>query len=300
MKNQGKYLSCLLISVLFISMIQTNTVFAAASLSASADTASVQEGSYVNVSINLGSNPSISTLGMELSYDSSTLSYDSVSWDGSFSESDMKMASDTGSEVNLSVVCDSSYSADGKVVTVRFRGISDASSIPVTLSLREMSDEDMDEISDCKVSSRVLVPETSNKKEDTSGGKKYADKKTVNSSSKRDNELNQKTETKPGIDSENQQQNSYANQTANVSGTNVSNTAAASLQETAVIADSGAKGIAVRQKQSVSTANTVSTKPDQSYKTGAGIGNDIFLLLAVVCGILALVMTLRKYGEGEK
>ena len=70
------------------------------------------------------------------------------------------MASDTGSEVNLSVVCDSSYSADGTIVTVRFQAVRDSSSIPVTLSLRDMADAELSAVSSCKVSSRVRVPQT--------------------------------------------------------------------------------------------------------------------------------------------
>ena len=125
-------------AMLLACMMQAHPANAAASpsLSASADAAGVSEGGYVNVSVNLSGNPSISTIGMALAYDSSVLRYESASWNSGFSGSDMKMASDTGSEVNLSAVCDSSYSADGTVVTVRFQAVSDSSSVPVTLSLR--------------------------------------------------------------------------------------------------------------------------------------------------------------------
>lgn len=33
---------------------------------------------------------------------------------------------------------------------------------------------------------------------------------------------------------------------------------------------------------------------DQNYQTGAGLGNDIFLILAVVCGIMAVGLAVRK------
>lgn len=145
MKNRKNYLSCLLMTLLFVCMIQVYTVNAAVSpsLSASADKASVSAGDDVLISINLSGNPSISTFGASLSYDSNILSYDSVSWNSSFSESDMKLASDIDGEVNLSVVCDSSYGEDGTIVTVRFQAVSDSSSIPVILSLRDMADADL-------------------------------------------------------------------------------------------------------------------------------------------------------------
>lgn len=90
------------------------------------------KGDFVNVSVNLSGNPTISTLGVALGYDSSVLSYDNISWGSGFSGNDMKMVSDTGSEVNLSVVCEDSYSADGTVATVSFQAVSESSSIPVT------------------------------------------------------------------------------------------------------------------------------------------------------------------------
>lgn len=166
MKNKRKYIQCLLAGLLLICIIQVYTVSAAASpsLSASADVAELAAGDYVNISVHLSGNPSISTLGAALSYDSSVLAYDSTSWSSGFSGSDMKMASDTGSEVNLSVVCDSSYSADGMIAAVRFQVVSDTSSIPVTLSLRDMTDADLSNVSDCRVSSRCVCRKYPGKK----------------------------------------------------------------------------------------------------------------------------------------
>lgn len=184
MTKTRKHFSYLLVSLL-LCMVQIHTAYAAStpSLSASADVAKVEKGDYVNVSIKLQDNPSVSTLGTALDYDNSVLKYDSTSWSGNFSDSDMKMASDTDSEVNLSVVCDKSYSADGTIVTVRFRAVSDASSIPVTLSLRDMTDEDLSDVSNCKVSSRVRVPKTTGTKSNTAQPKtKTASSSKVESS----------------------------------------------------------------------------------------------------------------------
>ena len=54
--------------------------------------------------------------------------------------------------------------------------------------------------------------------------------------------------------------------------------------------------------ETVYTAKTVTSgrtsnsyaKLDQNYKTGAGVGNDIFLLLAVICGIAAIGLAAAK------
>ena len=103
MKRNKLFAAGLFCSLLFAGITQANVSYAEAapSLNASADTGSVAKGDYVNVDVNLGGNPSISTLGASLGYDSSVLKYDSSTWNSGFSGNDMQMASDTGSEVNL-------------------------------------------------------------------------------------------------------------------------------------------------------------------------------------------------------
>lgn len=295
MKDIRKYLPCLLITMLVICIMQVHSANAAASpsLSASADAADVSEGGYVNVSVNLSGNPSISTIGAALAYDSSVLRYESASWNSGFSGSDMKMASDTGSEVNLSAVCDSSYSADGTVVTVRFQAVSDSSSVPVTLSLRDMADADLAAITDCKVTSRVRVPETAGSRGND------ADKKDDAEGSKIEETGN--TETKDNIErksgsSEQQAADTASTDTGDMQG--ISHAVAASTQEAA--ADSGVQHTSVQNVRQVPASGSGSAKPDQNYKTGAGLGNDIFLIIAAACGILALMLAVRKHGEAKK
>lgn len=295
MKDIRKYLPCLFITMLVICIMQVHSANAAASpsLSASADAADVSEGGYVNVSVNLSGNPSISTIGAALAYDSSVLRYESASWNSGFSGSDMKMASDTGSEVNLSAVCDSSYSADGTVVTVRFQAVSDSSIVPVTLSLRYMADADLAAVTDCKVTSQVRVPETVGSRGND------ADKKDDAEGSKIQETGN--TETKDDIE---RQSDSSEQQAADTASTDtgdvqsISHAVAASTQ--GVAADSGVQHTSVQNVRQVPASGSGSAKPDQNYKTGAGLGNDIFLIIAAACGILALMLTVRKHGEAKK
>lgn len=185
------------------------------------------------------------------------------------------MASDTGSKVNLSAVCNSSYSTDGTVVTVRFKAVSDSSSIPVTLSLRDMADADLAVVTDCKVSSQVRVPKTTD-----SGYNNAEDSKTQETGNK-DNTEN----TKENSDSSEQQ---ATISTDNGDVQSISHAVAANTQQ--ADAGSGVKNTSV----------SGSTQPDQNYKTGAGLGNDIFLIIAAACGILALMLAVRKHGEEKK
>ena len=295
MKDIRKYLPCLLITMLVICIMQVHSANAAASpsLSASADVAGVSEGGYVNVSVNLSGNPSVSTIGMALAYDSSVLRYESASWNSGFSGSDMKMASDTGSEVNLSAVCDSSYSADGTVVTVRFQAVSDSSTVPVSLSLRDMADADLAAVTDCKVTSRVRVPETAGSRGND------ADKKDDAEGSKIQETGN--TETKDNIERKSDSSEQQAADTASTDTgdmQSISHAVAASTQEAA--ADSGVQHTSVQNVRQVPASGSGSAKPDQNYKTGAGLGNDIFLIIAEACGILALMLAVRKHGEAKK
>ncbi len=290
MKDIKKYLSSLLTVMLIACIMQVYPADAAASpsLSASADAADVSEGGYVNVSVNLSGNPSISTIGAALAYDSSVLSYESASWSSSFSGSDMKMASDTGSEVNLSVVCDSSYSADGTIVTVRFQAVQNSSSIPVTLSLRDMTDADLSAVSSCRVSSQVRVPETAEKKNAAADNK---DEMVELKASETDTG---RAESESGSDEQ------IAVSTADTGTDHVqsgSGASAGSTQEASLTAGAGVQSTSVQNAQSAPASDTGSAKPDQNYKTGAGLGNDIFLIIAAACGILTLVLAVRKHGE---
>ncbi len=264
-----------LLALLFFSSIQPDAAYAASpALSASADAASAEEGSFVNISISLSGNPSFSTLGMALSYDSSILKYDSTSWSGGFSDGDMKMASDTGSEVNLSVVCEDSYAADGTVASVRFQAVQDASSIPVTLSLRDMADADLEPVSDSSVDGNVQTPAPE------SGGENSGN--NTNNMNDADNEADM-AGTGGGDDTEGRTQDSQEQE----EGQNqVTGTVSAGTNQ--------AQRTSAQDVQAVSVSDAESSKTDASYQTGAGMGNDIFLIAAAACGAAALLLVLKK------
>ena len=125
------------------------------SLYATADKTAGQP--VVNVRVSLANNPEIHTLKCSLAYDSSILQYEDSTWSSAFSQSDITNASDTGGSVNLSVISSDSYGSDGNIVTVRFRMRQETAALPVTLSLQEMTDIDLEAVSDCQVSSAVRM-----------------------------------------------------------------------------------------------------------------------------------------------
>lgn len=226
-----KFSICVLLSMALVCIIPTCWAAAASTptLSVSADAGSAATGQTVNVNVSLSNNPAVTTLGMALDYDSSVLQYAGSTWNSAFGSSDMTLVSDDGGSVNLSAVCDNVYTSDGVVVTVQFEAVSDASQIPVSLQLRDMTDGDLEAVN-CRIDSQLRVPQVSEKAPETV-----------------DQAVDEPAEP----------------------AQNVSRAPAQSTQ----VSNSGA---------------------DENYKTGAGLGNDIYLIAAAFCGILALAVLCRN------
>ncbi len=271
MSRNKSFAAGLAFSLLLYGLAQPGRVYAASpTLSASADTGSVKAGDYVNINVDLSNNPDISTFGAALNYDSSVLQYDSSTWSGNFTESDMQMASDTGSEVNLSVVCDDSYSADGTVVTVRFQAVQDSDSIPVGLSLRDMADADLSEVADCAVADTVSAPQTPQTPQTPpeSDESDLVDTDNLEDTSEIsivDEQVQPDDPQKDDVPDTGNTDGTSAGQTGNYSNTSGSPQASAK-----------------------------SSRLDANYKTGNGLGSDWLLVGAAACGISAIVFGIRR------
>ena len=344
------------------------------SLYASADKTAGQE--VVNVRVSLANNPEIHTLKCSLAYDSSILQYEDSTWSSAFSQSDITNASDTGGAVNLSVISSVSYGSDGNIVTVRFRMRQETAALPVTLSLQEMTDIDLEAVSDCQVSSAVRMHgagsansgtgsanDGTGSADDGTGivnhGTGTADKSgqsetaAAEDSGKDEAAGNSGQNGAAGDSSEGETdivENSGQKQdgTAGNSGSGGTSAAESSgpagtgsvgssgkaessgLTGTGSTGSSGKKEAADGSKEAGTGSAAVpgetegrggfeineaaqdgkasgktksagssaqaagNSRPDANYKTGAGIGKDAYLILAVLCGILALAIWSRK------
>ncbi len=344
------------------------------SLYASADKTAGQE--VVNVRVSLANNPEIHTLKCSLAYDSSILQYEDSTWSSAFSQSDITNASDTGGAVNLSVISSGSYGSDGNIVTVRFRMRQETAALPVTLSLQEMTDIDLEAVSDCQVSSAVRMHgagsansgtgsanDGTGSADDGTGivnhGTGTADKSgqsetaAAEDSGKDEAAGNSGQNGAAGDSSEGETdivENSGQKQdgTAGNSGSGGTSAAESSgpagtgsvgssgkeessgLTGTGSTGSSGKKEAADGSKEAGTGSAAVpgetegrggfeineaaqdgkasgktksagssaqaagNSRPDANYKTGAGIGKDAYLILAVLCGILALAIWSRK------
>lgn len=285
-----KYFMGLIVCLLLVGAAQTHIVKAASSpeLSADADQNELTEGEYVNIKVGLTNNPSISTLGAALSYDNSILKYESTSWNSSFSDNDMKMATDTGSEVNLSVVCDNEYSMDGTVATVRFQAMQDTSDIPVSLTLRDMTDASMAAVSDGQVADGLQTAETDGNEEqgtepDTVLDEEWTDAgqedEYVEDEDWDDEDTSLDEEQEEEISQENFDSDIWNDDETEDLTADTGNGAASDMFDEGLWLDDG--------------AGYDSSELDQNYQTDAGLGNDIYLVLAVVFGIFALVLAAR-------
>lgn len=266
MRNKRKIFTAFLICLLLSCTMRIHIVSAATPpvLSASADTADAVQGNTIQIQIQLNHNPDLSTLGMTLNYNNSMLRYLDSAWSNHFFGSDMTMASDTGDAINLSFVCESSYPSDGTLVTVRFEALENLSSIPVTLALRDMADANLSPVSDCQVIQEIQVPET-------------MDLPEVMPETESEPETVDAAKDAPAKESEPETLE----------------------KESAIQPAVYATEPEPKQNQPVSTQNAKTAKADENYKTGAGIGNDVIVLAAAICGIICLLLLAIKERRKE-
>ena len=110
-------------------------------------------GDTVEVSLILNENVGISTIGFEMEYDEDILSYESASWLSSISSdsSNMTLVSDIVEagvpKIRISAVLNSVFHESGKTfVTIVFRAKADFGIRPVSVTVRDASDENYNSI----------------------------------------------------------------------------------------------------------------------------------------------------------
>ena len=115
-------------------------------------TEAAKAGDKVNVEIEVTGSRPISTLGLHLAYDSSKLTYEGESWTDKVNNADtMTLVSDVEDSgrkaLKISMISDAGYQGSGAMVTLAFSAKTDYADAPVELSLRDITDKDMQDIS---------------------------------------------------------------------------------------------------------------------------------------------------------
>lgn len=109
-------------------------------------TDNARSGDTVTARILLGNNPGISTFAVRLAYDSNVLTYTGAEWAESVEENSSnvqlisEVTEDGGPVLNISSILGSTYSGNETIVTLQFTARQNYTTMPVTLTNREITD----------------------------------------------------------------------------------------------------------------------------------------------------------------
>ena len=153
-KRIYKRITGILLSLAVLFLATPVTAFAAPDIDIiCAANTSANAGNTVNVTISTTSGASISTLGLRLYYDNEKLTYQGSQWVEKLknSNSTMTLVSDvpySGSQVlNISMIADGGYQSGSTFVTLAFTVKEGYTENPFKLELREITDENLQNIS---------------------------------------------------------------------------------------------------------------------------------------------------------
>lgn len=106
-------------------------------------TDNARSGDQVTARIVLSNNPGLSTFAMKLAYDGDYLTYTGATWADTISNNTnniQNIAEVQGPALNLSAIFNSTYSNNETIITLHFNVKQNYTTMPVTLSNREMHD----------------------------------------------------------------------------------------------------------------------------------------------------------------
>lgn len=106
-------------------------------------TDNARSGDQVTARIVLSNNPGLSTFAMKLAYDGDYLTYTGATWADTISNNTnniQNIAEVQGPALNISAIFNSTYSNNETIITLHFNVKQNYTTMPVTLSNREMHD----------------------------------------------------------------------------------------------------------------------------------------------------------------
>lgn len=236
-------------------------------------TDNARSGDTVTARILLGNNPGISTFAVKLAYDSNALTYTGATWADSVESdsSNIQMISevteDGGQVLNISSILSSPYTNNETIVTLRFTARQDYTTMPVTLTNREITDSS-------------YAPVTANIVVDATAGQ-------TNSGGDNDSESESQTES----ESESQSESESESQSNNNSQNNNNNS-----QNSSNNSQNNNSGGNKNSSNKNNKDSSAGSKLDKTPKTGA---TDIrFLLVGAIVVFLAVAgICIRVLGK---
>ena len=243
-------------------------------------TDNARSGDQVTARIILSNNPGLSTFAMKLAYDGDYLTYTGATWADTISNNTnnlQNIAEVQGPALNISAIFNSTYSNNETIITLHFNVKQDYTTMPVTLSNREMHDSSYN-----SVAVHILV--------DASAG-------TANP---QDTETESESETGNNNSQDGNNNNSQSGNTNNSQDGNNNNSQSGNTNNSQGGNTNNSQGGNTNNSQSGNTNNSQSgsSKPnlDHTPKTGTSdiryvLGGAIVLFLAVAA---ICVKILRK------
>lgn len=236
-------------------------------------TDNARSGSNVSARIVLDDNPGITTFAMKLAYDSNYLTYTGATWANAVSSNSnnvqliSEVTENGGPVLNISSILSSTYSNDETIVTLNFTVKQDYTTMPVTLTNREITNSSYG-----TVTPAIVVDASAGA---NSGGNNNNDSQSQSNSN--DDSQSQSNNNNNNNNNNSQSQNSGDNKNSQNSSSNSGNN------------NSG-------DKNDKTDKNKDKTNLDKTPKTGA---YDMTLLLAgaIVVFLVVAGICIRVLGK---
>ena len=309
------------IAVLFLFLICFSVrVQAAPAVSAQSSPSSAKQGENIAVTVNLQGNEGISSALLMLNYDNASLKYVGSTWSSSVTASDTATASDLGSAVQLNLVSPAGYYGNGVLCTVNFQALKDVASPAFSLQAGDLIEiqaaasntdetedadwedgedsdwqDDSEEDSDWEEDADEADTWEADSEEEETVTNGWRDDTAWNSQDKSKSNKASATETDTTAEAEDgtsviQSMLDAWNPDWGTASTEPETAAASTEAETETATVQPAKNTTV----SAGTRTSSSSRADRTYKTGVGLGNDIFLILFAATAVAALLILVRR------
>jgi hypothetical protein len=168
-------------------------------------------GDTVTVRLVGSNNPGISTFAVKLAYDSDYLTYNDATWSSTITSdsNNMEMITPTTEDsqpvLNISSIMTGTYSENETIVTLNFTAKSDYTTMPVTLTSREVTDADYDPVTLSIVvdatAGLTSESESETTSETTSQSSSQSSTQTTSQSSSESTEASESTESTESVES---------------------------------------------------------------------------------------------------
>jgi cobalamin biosynthesis Mg chelatase CobN len=293
MKNLKKYFMGMV--MLAVLLVFPTKAWGAGTMNVTVGTTdNASAGDTVTVRLIGSNNPGISTFAVKLAYDSDYLTYNSATWSSTLTSDsgNMQMITPTTensqSVLNISSVMVGNYSNNETIVTLNFTAKRAYTTMPVTLTSREVTDTNYDPVTVTIVADATAGLTSQSQSSTTSQAASQTTQTTSQASSQTTSQSSSQSSSETASQSTSQSTSQSSSQTA---GGNDSNSSVSENTESERAASSGTSG------SKGSSASTGSKGVDKTPKTGT---IDVRVALAAAIVVFLVIAGICIYVLGKK